>query len=84
MCNKKIFVSVHHHGRGDDPAGDRDDVPAAEDGVHPDPHPGGGAVAAAATLLCWQVSHRTTVKYLACCRKYFVAILTIAMIAVTM
>ena len=82
--NHFTFVAVHHHGRRDDPAGHRHHVPAPQDGVHPDPHPGGGAVAAAATLLCWQVSHRTTVKYLACCRKYFVAILTIAMIAVTM
>ena len=40
-----MIAAVHHHGRGDDPAGDRDDVPAAEDGVHPDPDPGGGAVA---------------------------------------
>ena len=52
-------MPVHHHGRGDDPAGDRDDVPAAEDGVHPDPDPGGGAVAEPgprATLRGWQVT----------------------------
>ena len=40
-----MIVAVHHHGRGDDSAGDRDDVPAAEDGVHPDPDPGRGVVA---------------------------------------
>ena len=55
-----INISVHHHGRGDDPAGHHHDVPAAQDGVHPDTEPGGGALAAAAparsAVLCWQVS----------------------------
>ena len=46
-----IFVSVHHHGRGDDAAGHRDHVPAAEDGVLPDPESGRGALAAAAPAL---------------------------------
>ena len=42
-----INISVHHHGRGDDPAGHHHDVPLAEDGVHPDTEPGGGALAGA-------------------------------------
>ena len=53
-----IFVSVHHHGRGDDAAGHRDHVPAAEDGVLPDPESGRGALAAAApALLSREVSY---------------------------
>ena len=52
-----IFVSVHHHGRGDHAAGNRDHVHAPEDGVLPDSEPGRGALAGAAPpLISWKVS----------------------------
>ena len=52
-----IFVSVHHHGRGDHAAGNRDHVHAPEDGVLPDPESGRGALAgAASSLVSWKVS----------------------------
>ena len=59
--NHFVFVSVHHHGRSDHPAGHRHHVPPAQDGVHPDPQPGGGALAAAAPLLSRQVSDDTKI-----------------------
>ena len=58
-----LVVSVHHHGRRDDPAGHRDHVPASQDGVHHDPLPGRGALAAAApALVSRQVSSHKNIS----------------------
>ena len=44
-----INISVHHHGRGDNPAVHHHDVPPAQDGVHPDTEPGRGTLATTTT-----------------------------------
>ena len=60
-----VFVSVHHHGRGDHPTGHRDHVHAPEDGVFPDPESGRGALAgAASSLVSWKVSRELLWTYL--------------------